>query len=123
MLNKVFLMGRVGKEPEVKYTPSGSAVANFSMATSEKWKNKDGKQEEKTEWHNIVAWRKLAEICGSYVKKGDLIHIEGKITTRTWEDRDGNKRSTTEIVANELKMLGGKKQQDPAPGGEDDIPF
>jgi single-strand DNA-binding protein len=124
MLNKVFLIGRAGKDPELKYTPSGAAVATFTMATSETWKSKEGKKEEKTEWHNIVAWRKLAEICGQYVKKGDLLHIEGKITTRSWEDRDGNKRTTTEIVANEMKMLGGGKKQDaPPPSGEDDIPF
>ncbi len=125
MVNKVILLGRVGKEPEVRYTPSGSAVATFSIATTESWKDKGGKKTEKTEWHNIVAWRKLGEICGEYVKKGNLLYVEGKIQTREWEDKGGNKRNTTEIVIHEMKMLGGgKKQQEAAtPVGEEDIPF
>jgi len=109
-LNKVQLIGNLGKDPELKYTPSGVAVATFSIATSESWKDQDGNQQEKTEWHNIVAWRKLAEICGEYLKKGKKVYLEGKLQTRNYE-KDGIKRYVTEIVADQLIMLdsgGGK---------------
>ena len=96
-LNKVQLIGNLGKDPELKYTPSGVAVATFSIATSESWKDQEGNQQEKTEWHNIVAWRKLAEICGEYLKKGKKVYLEGKLQTRNYE-KDGIKRYVTEIV-------------------------
>ncbi|MBT3209647.1 MAG: single-stranded DNA-binding protein [Bacteroidetes bacterium] len=107
MINKVILIGNVGKEPEVNYLDNGVAVAKFSLATSESYK-KDGEKVTITEWHNIVMWRKLAEICEKYVKKGDKLYVEGKISTRSWDDKDGNKRYSTEIVANNMTMLGTK---------------
>jgi len=135
VVNKVILIGRLGADPEIRYTPSGAEVANFRIATSEMWTNKNGEKEERTEWHRIVAWRNLAKICGEYLSKGRLVYIEGKIRTRAWEDRDGNKRTTTEIEAAEMKMLGGgggeteRKAKEPnadyAPPApkEEDIPF
>ena len=108
-LNKVQLIGNLGKDPELKYTPSGVAVATFSIATSESWKDQEGNQQEKTEWHNIVAWRKLAEICGEYLKKGKKVYLEGKLQTRNYE-KDGVKRYVTEIVADQLIMLDGGGQ-------------
>lgn len=105
-VNKVILVGNLGKDPEVRYTPSGTAVASFSLATTERYKDKDGKAQEKTEWHNIIAWRQLAEICGKYLHKGKQVFIEGKIQTRSYDDRDGNKRYVTEIVADQMQMLG-----------------
>ena len=136
MINKVILIGRLGADPEIRYTPSGAEVATFRIATSEVWTNKNGEKEERTEWHRIVAWRNLAKICGEYLSKGRLVYIEGKIRTRAWEDKDGNKRTTTEIEASEMKMLGGSGEQDrkarepvadtapPAPKDkEEDIPF
>lgn len=113
-INKAILVGRLGGDPEVRYTPSGVAVANFNIATSEEWKDKDtGEKKERTEWHRIVAWRKLGEICGEYLSKGRQVYIEGRIQTRSWEDRDGNKRYTTEIVATDVQFLGGR---DAGPG-------
>lgn len=105
-VNKVILVGNLGKDPELRYTPSGTAVATFSLATSERYKDREGQQQEKTEWHNIVAWRNLAEICGKYLHKGKQVYIEGKIQTRSYEDRDGNRRYMTEIVADQMQMLG-----------------
>lgn len=108
-INKAILIGRLGSDPEVRYTPSGVAVANFNIATSEEWKDKDsGEKKERTEWHRIVAWSKLGEICGEYLSKGRQVYIEGRIQTRSWEDRDGNKRYTTEIVATDVQFLGGR---------------
>ena len=99
-INKVILIGRLGRDPEVRYTPSGVAVANFNIATSEEWKDKDsGEKRERTEWHRIVAWRRLGEICGEYLSKGRQVYVEGRIQTRKWQDRDGNDRWSTEIVA------------------------
>ena len=109
-VNKVILVGNLGSDPEVRYTPSGRAVANFSLATTEKFTNKEGEKEERTEWHKIVAWARLGEICGEYLTKGSQVYIEGRIQTRSWEDRDGNKRYTTEIVAQAMQMLGGSKK-------------
>ena len=106
MVNKVILVGNLGKDPELRYTPSGAAVVNFSLATSETYKDRDGNRQTKTEWHNIVAWRQLAEICGKYLHKGKQVYIEGSLQTRKWQDRDGNDRYTTEIVANQMQMLG-----------------
>ena len=139
-INKAILIGRLGSDPEIRYTPSGVAVANFSIATSEEWKDKDtGDKQERTEWHRIVVWRRLAEICGEYLSKGRQVYVEGRIQTRSWEDRDGNKRYTTEIIANDIQFLGSRDAGDagrsgggmgggyqgvPGPGPEDDdIPF
>ncbi len=105
-VNKVILVGNLGKDPELRYTPSGTPVATFSLATSERYKDKSGQQQEKTEWHNIVAWRGLAEICGKFLHKGKQVYIEGKIQTRSYDDKDGNKRYMTEIVADNMQMLG-----------------
>ncbi len=104
-LNKVILIGHVGKDPELRYTQSGAPVASFSVATNETWTT-DGQKNEKTEWHRIVAWRRLAEICGEYLTKGKLVYIEGRLQTREWEDKEGNKRWTTEITARDMQMLG-----------------
>ncbi len=104
--NKVILLGFLGRDPEVRYTKAGQAVASFSLATSEKWTGKDGNKEEKTEWHRIVAWGKLGEICGEYLSKGKQVYIEGRLQTREWDDKDGNKKQTTEIVASNMTMLG-----------------
>lgn len=145
-INKVILVGNLGKDPEIRYTPSGMAVANFTLATSENYKNKEGQKETKTEWHRIVAFGKLAEICGEYLAKGRQVYIEGRLQTRQWEDKNGNKRSTTEIVTNTMQMLGtprgdaGRPEkaeapeketpaapstvaEEPPPSEMDDIPF
>ena len=111
-MNKVFLIGNLGKDPELSYTPGGVAVAKFSVATSEKWKDDAGNQQERTEWHNIVAWRKLAEVVAQYLKKGSSVHIEGKLQTRSWDDKKtGVKRYATEIVLENLIMLGGGSRE------------
>ncbi len=104
-VNKAILVGNLGKDPELRYTPSGTAVCTFSIATSDRFKNKQGEQQERTEWHNIVVWAGLAEICGKYLTKGKQVYIEGRIQNRSYDDRDGNKRYITEIVANEMQML------------------
>ena len=106
MVNKAILVGRLGRDPEVRYTTSGTPVANFSLATDESWTDKNGERQRRTEWHQIVVWSRLAEICERYLRKGRLIFIEGTIQTREWEDRDGNRRRTTEIVARNMQMLG-----------------
>lgn len=108
MVNKVILVGNVGKDPEVRYLDNGVAVAQFSLATSETYKDKSGTKQTKTEWHNIVLWRGLAEVAEKYVKKGNPLYIEGKIVNRSYDDKEGNKRYITEIVGNEMKMLGSK---------------
>lgn len=105
-LNKVQLIGNVGNDPEVRYTKSGKAVTSFSLATSEKFKDKDGNKDESTEWHRIVIWGKLAEIAGEYLSKGKQIYVEGKNQTREWDDKDGNKKQTTEVVCHVMTMLG-----------------
>lgn len=108
-VNKVILVGNLGKDPEIRYMPNGNAVANLTLATTESWKDKQtGDQQEKTEWHRIVMFRRLAEIAGEYLKKGSQVYIEGKLQTRKWQDNSGNDRYTTEIVANEMQMLGGR---------------
>lgn len=106
-LNKVLLLGNLGRDPEVRYTASGKAVATFTVATSSRWKDQDGNDQERTEWHRVVAWGRLGEVCGDYLSKGKQVFIEGRIQTREWEDQDGNKRTTVEIIANDLIMLGG----------------
>jgi single-strand DNA-binding protein len=135
-VNKVILVGNLGADPEVRYTPGGRAVATFRLATKEQWTGKDGEKTERTEWHKIVAWARLGEICGEYLRKGSQVYIEGRLQTRNWEDRDGNKRYTTEIVAQIMQMLGpgGKggsaktveerfPDEEPVSIPEDDIPF
>lgn len=124
-VNKVILIGRLGKDPDLRFSQGGTAKASFSMATTEKW-TKDGEKQERTEWHRIVAWGKLAEICGEYLRKGSLIYLEGKLQTRQWEDKEDNKRYTTEVVASQMQMLGsrgdsGGKQREA--DSEDSIPF
>ncbi|MFO7605454.1 MAG: single-stranded DNA-binding protein [Desulfurivibrionaceae bacterium] len=133
MINKAILIGNLGADPEVRYTQSGTAVANFNLATTETW-TKDGNKEEKTEWHRIVAFGRLGEVCGEYLSKGSKAYIEGRIQTRQWEDKDGNKRYTTEIVAREMKILTPKGAAQgnigpddepplPEPSMGDDVPF
>ncbi|MBW2281222.1 MAG: single-stranded DNA-binding protein [Deltaproteobacteria bacterium] len=149
MANRVILVGNLGRDPELRYTPGGAPVANFSVATDESYTNKDGQRVDRTEWHRIVAWRKLAEFAGEYLSKGRTVYIEGKLQTRDWEDKDGNKRYTTEVVADRINFVGPRPQGDsgssyrggqgepegpagPPPGGaggaggaggDDDIPF
>ena len=139
-VNKAILIGNLGKDPEVRYTGSGVAVATFSIATSESWRDPEGNTQERTEWHNIVAWRKLAEIVGEYLKKGSRVYVEGRIQYRTYDDKNGVKRYVTEIVMDEMVMLDGRSREGmsasdkgvsaPAPpptGGpttkDDDLPF
>ena len=108
-VNKVILIGRLGKDPEVRHLESGTAVANFTMATTESYRDRNtGERKEITDWHNIVLWRGLADVAEKYLKKGNLVYIEGKLKTRSWEDKDGNTRYTTEVVADNMTMLGGK---------------
>jgi single-strand DNA-binding protein len=146
-VNKVIIIGRLGRDPEVRYTPDGTAVANFSVATSQEWKDKtSGEKKEKTEWHRVVAFRKLAELCGEYLAKGRQVYIDGRLQTRSWE-KDGQTHYMTEVVANDVQFLGGRDSRDggspgnsfgqnleetygpiagpaqEAPQGDDDIPF
>lgn len=134
MVNKAIIIGNLGGDVDVRYTQSGTAIANFNVATTEKWKDKDGQAQEKTEWHRVSAFARLAEVCGEYLGKGSKVYIEGRIQTRQWEDKDGNKRYTTEIVAKEMKMLGskggdgggGSREEPPMPedsGFSDEVPF
>lgn len=138
MINKAIIIGNLGADPEIRYTQSGSQVATFNVATTERWRDQSGTMQESTEWHRIVAWQRLAEICGEYLHKGSRVYIEGRIQTRKWQDQSGNDRYTTEIVAREMKMLdrresgsGGMGSQDsgtsePPPYGSsmgEDVPF
>ncbi len=137
MVNKAILIGRLGKDPEVRYTPDGLMVTNFRLATDETGKDKNGEKVQKTEWHSIVTFGKLAEICAKYLAKGKLVFVEGRIQTRAWDDKDGNKRYTTEIIASNMRMLDSKgagrgedassySAASPFPEGEvmpDDVPF
>ncbi len=117
-VNKVILIGNLGKDPEVKYTPSGTAVAKFSLATNERSKDKAGEWQERTEWHNIVAFQRLAEIAGEYLKKGRSVYVEGRIQTHSWEDKQtGQKKYMTEIIANDLVLLGGPREGGEGGGG------
>ena len=137
-VNKVILVGNLGKDPEVRYLEGGTAVANFTIATSETYKDRNsGERKTQTEWHNIVLWRGLAEVAEKYLKKGNQVYIEGKIRTRSWEDKDGNTRYTTEIVGDNMTMLGRREEGEraqreaPVPSGQnpdvqeenDDLPF
>ena len=105
-VNKAILIGNLGADPELRYTASGTAIARFNLATKENWTGKDGNKEERTEWHRVVAWARLGEICGEYLSKGKQVYIEGRLQTRSWEDKEGNKRYTTEINAQVMQMLG-----------------
>lgn len=107
MLNKVILIGRLGRDPEVRYMPNGEAVCNFSVATSEAWNDRNGQRQERTEWHNITMYRRLAEIAGQYLKKGSQVYLEGKIQSRKYTDKNGIERTAYDIIVNEMKMLGG----------------
>ena len=118
-VNKVILIGNLGQDPELRYTGSGTAVCNMRLATSETYKDRDGNQVENTEWHNVVAWSRLAEICGEYLKKGSQVYFEGQLQTRQWEDRDGNTRYTTEVKVREMTMLGGRDGGGSGGGGYD----
>lgn len=137
-VNKVILVGNLGKDPELRATPAGQNVANFSIATTDRWVDKAGQKQDRTEWHNIVLWGRLAEIANQYLKKGSSVYIEGRLQTRSWEDKEGNKRYITEIVGSSLQMLGKRgadsgapeeaaavSQEDSARGGNvnDDLPF
>lgn len=138
-INKVILIGNLGADPETKTTSGGNTVANFTVATSESWKDREsGEKRESTEWHRIVIWGKLAEICGEYLRKGSKVYLEGRLQTRKWQDRDGNDRWTTEVVAKQMQMLDGRPGQSSAqdqrsaqsqppeqsqPDLDDDIPF
>ncbi len=148
-VNKAILIGNLGADPEVRFTPGGQAVANFRIATSESWNDKNGQKQERTEWHRIVVWGKLAELCGEYLKKGRQCYVEGRLQTREWTDKEGKKNYTTEVVANSVVFLGGRDSggagrgrddfgppppgmdEGPssggsghgAPSGDDDIPF
>lgn len=129
-VNKVILIGNLGKDPEVRYMPSGGAVSNTSLATSETWKDKNGEKQERTEWHNIVFFEKLAEIAANYLRKGSKIYVEGKLQTKKWQDKEGNDRYTTQVVVQTMQMLDGKKRESGEPMEEEenqdfdnDIPF
>ena len=128
-VNKVILVGNLGKDPEVRYLDSGVAVANFSLATTENYKNKEGERVSQTEWHNIVLWRGLAEVAEKYLKKGSSVYIEGKIKTRKWEDKEGINRYNTEILADNMTMLGGRpisektSEENLITDSKDDLPF
>ena len=108
-INKAIIIGRLGADPEVRQVSSGNSVATLSVATSEKWTDRDGQAQERTEWHRVIAWGKLAEICGKFLAKGRQVYVEGRIQTRQWEDSQGQKRYTTEIVANTVQFLGGQQ--------------
>ena len=117
-VNKVILIGNLGKDPEVKYTPSGTAVANLTLATNERFKDKEGNWQDRTEWHRVVAWQRLAEIAGEYLKKGRQVYIEGSLKTRSWDDKEsGQKKYMTEIWANDLVLLGGAREGGAEGGG------
>jgi single-strand DNA-binding protein len=119
-VNKVILVGRLGQNPEVRYTPSGAAVANFSIATNESWMDKQGQKQEKTEWHRIVVWGKLAELCSKYLTKGRQAYVEGRLQTRQWQDKDGQTKYTTEVQAQTIQFLGGAQAgADAGAGGQD----
>lgn len=116
MLNKVILIGRLGRDPETRFMPNGEAVCNFSVATSEKYTDKNGQRQEATEWHNVTMYRKLAEVAGQYLKQGSQVYIEGKIQSRKYTDKNGVERTAYDIIANEMKMLGGGNSEQPAQG-------
>lgn len=127
-VNKVILVGNIGQDPDVRYMPNGKAVTNLRIATSEQWKDKQtGDKQERTEWHSVVMFDKLGEIAGQYLKKGSQVYVEGKLQTRKWQDKEGKDRYSTEIIASEMQMLGGRQQSDERPQrqaqAKDDVPF
>ena len=137
-VNKVILIGNLGRDPELRYTQNGQAVTNFTLATNENWTNKSGEREERTEWHRVVAWGRTAELCAEYLAKGRTVFVEGRLQTREWEDKEGQKRRTTEVVAQTVQFLGGRGGAGGGGGGrrsggeepsgassppDDDIPF
>jgi single-strand DNA-binding protein len=117
-VNKVILVGNLGRDPEVRYMPDGGAITNVSIATTDTWKDKSGEKQEKTEWHRVVFFSKLAEIAGEYLKKGSQVYVEGRLQTRKWQDKDGVEKYTTEIVADRMQMLGGRSGMGMSEGGE-----
>ena len=123
MINKAILVGRLGKDPEVRYTPDGMMVTTFTLATDEQRKDKSGERVKTTEWHRIVTFGKLAEICGKYLTKGKLVFVEGRIRTQSWDDKEGNKRYTTEIIASDMRMLDSKGGQKGADGSQEEPPL
>ena len=126
-LNKVMIIGRLGKDPEMRYTPSGRPVTNFSVATSRSWNTSDGERRTETEWFNVVAWGSLAEICNQYLAKGRQVYIDGRLQSRSWEDNEGKRHTSVEVVANEMIMLGNRQSSDDQPdetqADEDEFPF
>lgn len=127
-LNKVMIIGRLGRDPEMRYTPSGRPVTTFSVATSRSWNTSEGERRTETEWFNVVAWSSLAEICKEYLKKGQQVYIEGRLQTRYWDDNEGNKHSSVEIVASEMIILGERREnqsaaEEPETTEEDEFPF
>ncbi len=118
-VNKVILIGNLGRDPELRYTQSGTAVANFTLATTETWNKKEGGKDERTEWHRIVAWGRTGELCAQYLAKGRTVYVEGRIQTREWENKEGQKQRTTEIVANTVQFLGGPRGSGGGGGGGD----
>ena len=122
MLNKVMLIGRLGRDPEIRYTQSGNAVASFSIATSEFWRDKQGQRQERTEWHDIVAWDRLADQAQSFLRKGSMVYIEGKLQTRNWEDQQGQKKYRTEVVANQMRFLDSRENSERSSSSVDDGP-
>ncbi|HHH83371.1 MAG TPA: single-stranded DNA-binding protein [Chloroflexi bacterium] len=125
-LNKMMIIGHLGRDPEMRYTPSGRPVTTFSVATTRSWHSSDGERHEETEWFNVVAWGNLAEICNQHLRKGQQVYVEGRLQTRRWEDSEGNKHFTTELVAQEMIMLGERKDAGPSEymaGSEDEEPY
>jgi single-strand DNA-binding protein len=124
-LNKVMVIGKVGRDPEMRYIPSGKPVTSFSVATSRGWTDADGEHHEETEWFNVVAWGNLAEICKQHLRKGRQVYIEGRLQTRSWEDHEGRKRFRTEVVANEMILLNKREESrdEPSARGEEEFPF
>ena len=119
-VNKVILVGNLGADPDMRYTPSGAGVCELRLATNESWTDKNGQKQERTEWHRIVVWGKRGEVCGKYLAKGRQVYVEGRLRTRNWEDKDGNKRWTTEVIANDVQFLGSRGPRENAPVGEVD---
>jgi single-strand DNA-binding protein len=126
-LNKVMVIGHVGRDPEMRYTPGGKPVTSFSVATGRSWTNSEGERREETEWFNVVAWGNLAEICKQHIRKGRQVYVEGRLQTRSWEDHEGKKRFRTELVANEMILLGDRRNAvngiEPTDIGEEEFPF
>lgn len=121
-LNKIMLIGHLGRDPEIRYTPDGTPVATFSLATGESWTDKSGTRQERTEWHNIVAWRRLAELSQKFLAKGRQVYVEGRIQTREWNDREGNRRRTTEVIVSQIVLLGSRSQSTDAPMPSEEPP-